>query len=77
MPTYQEVISFFLKLEGPYRWYVLGAVLVLLTAIMTRIIFKTFKWFTLIAAAGVLVTAGAYYLGPLIADWLIQRAGGR
>jgi len=60
-----ELISeFFLKLEGPYKWYVLGSILVIMTALMTRFIFKTFKWFLLIAAIGVLILAGLYYFAP-------------
>lgn len=37
-------------IEGPYRWYILGFVLVLLTAVVTKFIFKTIKWFFVLAA---------------------------
>jgi uncharacterized membrane protein YdbT with pleckstrin-like domain len=46
-----DVAKFFLQLEGPYRWYVIGSILVVLTAIITRFIFKTIKWFLVIALA--------------------------
>lgn len=50
-----SIIEFVLRLEGPYRWYVLGGVLIVLTALVTRFIFKTLKWFLLIAAAAIIV----------------------
>lgn len=46
-----DIVEFFLKLEGPYKWYVIGGVLLLLTAVITRFIFKTLKWFFIIMAA--------------------------
>lgn len=49
-----ELVDFFVKLEGPYRWYVLGGVLVIITALVTRFIFKTLKWFFLIVATAVI-----------------------
>lgn len=45
-----DIADVFLQLEGPYKWYVLGAVLVVLTAVMTRVIFKTLKWFFVLVA---------------------------
>lgn len=33
------------QLEGPYKWYVIAGVALILTAIITRFIFKTLKWF--------------------------------
>lgn len=63
MPTAGDLIEFFLKLEGPYKWYVIGGVLALLTAVITRFIFKTLKWFLIIAAAAIIVfTVVNYYL---------------
>jgi hypothetical protein len=57
-----DVVEFFLKLEGPYKWYAIGVVLVLLTALVTRFIFKTIKWFVIIAAVAALAYAMIYYL---------------
>lgn len=37
-------------LEGPYRWYILGFIVVILTALVTKFIFKTIKWFLVLAA---------------------------
>lgn len=50
-----SIIEFVSQLEGPYKWYVLGGVLIVLTALVTRFIFKTLKWFLLIAAAAVII----------------------
>lgn len=50
-----SIIEFVSRLEGPYRWYILGGVLVILTALVTRFIFKTLKWFFLIMAAAIIV----------------------
>lgn len=74
MSFYQDIVPLLLQLEGPYRWYVLGGVLVILTAVMTRVIFKTFKWFLLIAVAAALVLVAVYYVSPQIEDWLLRRA---
>ena len=40
------------QLEGQYKWYVLGAVLLVITALITRFIFRTFKWFILLLLLG-------------------------
>ena len=50
-----SIIDFVSQLEGPYKWYVLSAVLVILTALVTRFIFKTLKWFLMIAATAIIV----------------------
>jgi hypothetical protein len=50
-----SIIEFVSQLEGPYKWYVLGGVLVVLTALVTRFIFKTLKWFLMIVAAAIIV----------------------
>ena len=36
------------QLEGPYKWYVLVAVALILTGLVTRFIFKNLKWFILL-----------------------------
>lgn len=62
--TSAEVVDFFLRLEGPYKWYVIGVVVALLTALVTRFIFKTIKWFVIIAAAAVIIlTVASYFVG--------------
>jgi hypothetical protein len=43
-----QLIPVVTQLEGPYKWYVMGAAGLLLTALITRFIFKTFKWFVLL-----------------------------
>ena len=50
-----SIIEFVSQLEGPYKWYVLGGILVVLTALVTRFIFKTLKWFLLIVAAAIII----------------------
>lgn len=60
-----DITDFFLQLEGPYRWYVISGILVILTAIITRFIFKTLKWFLIIAAAAVIIVAIIQYLTPI------------
>jgi len=69
------VVEFFLKLEGPYKWYVIGGVLIVLTALVTRFIFKTLKWFIIIVLAGVVVVAiVSYFRGSLPAPRVGDRA---
>jgi hypothetical protein len=64
MAAAQDVIDFFLKLEGPYKWYAISVALAVLTALVTRFIFKTLKWFLIIAAAAVIVvTVTNYFIG--------------
>lgn len=52
-----QVTSFATQLEGPYRWYILGFVLVVLTALVTKFIFKTIKWFLVLLALALIVLA--------------------
>lgn len=51
----QEIASFFVQMEGPYKWYVLASVAVGITAVVTHFIFRTLKWFLLIAALGFII----------------------
>ena len=73
--TVDDVAAFFLALEGPYKWYVLGAILVLLTAVMTRVIFKTFKWFLLLAAVAIIAFTLVYYFAPDFTQSLVGEEG--
>jgi len=57
MVTMPDVADFLLKLEGPYKWYVIGGVLTVVTALVTRFIFKTLKWFIIILLAAIIVAA--------------------
>lgn len=57
MITLPEITAFATQLEGPYKWYILGFVLFVLTAVVTRFIFKTIKWFFILVAFGLIVLA--------------------
>lgn len=61
----RDVVDFILRLEGPYKWYAIGTALALLTALVTRFVFKTIKWFVIIAAAAAVILAVVTYL-----NWL-------
>jgi len=50
------------QLEGPYKWYIMGSVAFILTALITRFIFKTFKWFLVLVLVVVLGIGGFYFL---------------
>jgi len=63
-PSVDDISAFFLALEGPYKWYVLGTFVVVLTAVMTRVVFKTFKWFLLLAGMAVIGVTLIYYFVP-------------
>ena len=49
------------NIEGPYKWYVIGGVIVVLTLFFTRFVFKTIKWFLLLAGIIVLLFAIVQY----------------
>jgi hypothetical protein len=53
-------IALVAQLEGPYKWYIMGGVAFILTAFITRYIFKTFKWFLLLLLV-ITVIVGALY----------------
>lgn len=55
---FQDVATFVTQLEGPYKWYVMAAVAFILTAFLTRFIFKTFKWILLLLFIGGLMVGG-------------------
>lgn len=52
-----QVTSFATQLEGPYRWYILGFVVIVLTALVTKFIFKTIKWFLILFALALIALA--------------------
>lgn len=66
--TGQEVFQFFLNLEGPYKWYALIAIVGVITAVLTHFVFKTLKWFLLIAAFGFII----FYLWTQLFNQLNQ-----
>jgi len=47
-----STVSFAQQLEGPYKWYAITAIICFITAVITRLIFKTFKWFFFIVLLG-------------------------
>ena len=51
------VSEFFLQLEGQYKWYVLALVIIVITGLVTRFIFKTLKWFIIILAVILILLA--------------------
>ncbi len=55
--NFDKIAEVVLQLEGPYRWYIIGFVLVILTALVTKFIFKTIKWFFVLAALALIVLA--------------------
>lgn len=48
-------------IEGPYKWYIVAAVVLILSALITQFIFKTFKWFLLIIFGAVLIGGAFLY----------------
>lgn len=50
------------QLEGPYKWYVMVGAAVALTALITRFIFKTFKWILLLGLVAALIYGGFSFL---------------
>lgn len=52
---FSKIADVVLQLEGPYRWYIIGFVLIVLTALVTKFIFKTIKWFFVLAALAFIV----------------------
>lgn len=55
MVTLADITQIADQLEGPYKWYILGFVLFVLTAVVTRFIFKTIKWFFILVACGLIL----------------------
>ncbi len=65
MVSLASIVDFFLQIEGPYKWYTIAIVLVIMTAVITRFIFKTLKWFLLIASAAVIIITLIHYFTPI------------
>ena len=54
--SFVDVLSATVKqLEGPYKWYIIGIVVLILTAGITKYIFKTFKWMIVVMIIGILI----------------------
>ncbi len=52
-----DAIVFIKELEGPYKWYVMVGVVFVLTALFSRFVFKTIKWFLMLIALGIIAAA--------------------
>ena len=50
------------QLEGPYKWYIIAGVIIVLTIVVTRFVFKTIKWLLLLVAVVIIVAAIVVYL---------------
>lgn len=61
MITIQNILALILNIEGEYKWYVLTAVIFILGAIFSRLIFKTLKWFFILILLTILGTALYFY----------------
>jgi len=80
--TTDDIVAFLktvaTQLEGEYKWYVIGGVALLLTAGITRFIFKTYKWFFLALIIGAIVLAGIWSLANSVGlTGLFQSASAR
>ena len=53
------------QIEGPYKWYIMGIVAFVLTGLITRFIFKTFKWFIVLLLIFILMAGGFYFVMSL------------
>jgi uncharacterized membrane protein len=61
--TIKDYMSFLvMQLEGPYKWHIIAVVGIVLTGLITKFIFNTFKWFFLIMLAAALITGTLYAL---------------
>lgn len=60
--NFASVLSVVQNIEGPYKWYVIGGVIAVLTLFFTRFVFKTIKWFLFLIAIAVLLFAVVSYL---------------
>ncbi len=60
--TPADITAVFLNLEGPYKWYVIVFFIVISTAVFSRIVFKTIKWFVILICLGVIGAAIWTYL---------------
>lgn len=58
---FNSVLNIVRSIEGPYKWYVIGGVIAVLTLFFTRFVFKTIKWFLFLAAIAVLLFAVVTY----------------
>jgi len=50
--TFTSVTAFFTNLEGPYKWYAIVAIVLVLSTIFTRFVFKTVKWLVVLILLG-------------------------
>lgn len=60
--NFASVLSVVQNIEGPYKWYVIGGVIAVLTLFFTRFVFKTIKWFLFLVGIAVLLFAVVSYL---------------
>ncbi|MDP3997431.1 MAG: hypothetical protein U1C49_01670 [Candidatus Andersenbacteria bacterium] len=59
----KQAISFVTDIEGPYKWYAIGIIATVVTALMSRFIFKTLKWFILLILLAVVILGALWALG--------------
>lgn len=49
------------SLEGPYKWYAIGGIVFLISAILIKIALKTVKWMLLLVCLAFVVYAILHY----------------
>lgn len=70
MTIEQALQAIALQLEGPYKWYALLVIMGLITALVTRFIFRTLKWFMVIVALVVMAVYLWSQLGGVVEHYL-------
>lgn len=66
LPFDIATVSIFIhQIEGPYKWYIIGGVIIFITIIVSRIVFKTLKWLLLLGLLAILAFGILHYLGYL------------
>jgi len=60
-----KIIEIVGQLEGSYKWYVIGAAVFLMAAIVNQIIFKTFKWIFILVGLVIIILALLWQFGYL------------
>ena len=79
MATEQGTVAFLShiaeQLEGPYKWYVIGIVALILTAGITRFVFKTFKWFVLVMLLALILISALWGLSQLAGVTMLPSLG--
>lgn len=55
--NFNDIVNLIWSIQEPYRWYIIFGIGSIVTALLSRLVFKTLKWFFILLATSLIALA--------------------